>query len=504
MRRAVRSESAWRFILLLLPDLRQPECKIRKSPSLMQANPDSPAPTAASPALRRGLFLLAGDLFAFPVAWVLAVTTAYWAGKADTGLFMPLASPAGVLFSLGAVLTVFVFALNGQYTLRSSYWEEVRLIWRNLVTLALFNFSLSFFIQVSYTRTVVVLAWGLTLLLVPLARLVVREALHRKGWWCLPALVVGDGQFALGAAQAIADERHLGLYVAARIDSTDAGSIEAKARALGCRTLVLAPEAGADQSLAKMINALHPWRFELFVVPPISGLPVQGLQAQHFLNNDTLMLRVRQNLFSRRSQWTKRLADITLASLALVVLSPLFAWVALRIWQEDRGPVLFTHRRIGRGGREFDFIKFRSMRSDADAALERWKIEQPALYSQYVANNFKLADDPRVLRTGRWIRRTSIDELPQLWNVLRGDMSLVGPRPLLARELNRYPADTLELYAQVRPGITGLWQVSGRSETTFAQRAELDAWYVRNWSLWLDWIILLKTFTVVATGRGAV
>ena len=466
--------------------------------------PDHPRVSGVA-SLRRAIFLLLGDLAAFPAAWALAVLLAYSTGRADFSLFMPLSSAAGVLFSLGAVLTVVVFALNGQYTLRSSYWEEVRVVWRNLVTLALFNFSLSFFIQVSYTRTVVILAWAFTLLLVPLARVLVRELLHRLGWWCLPALVVGQGRFAQGACEAIALERHLGLYVASSIEVSDAASIEAQARALGCRTLVLAPEAdGAASPLASLVNGLQSWRFELFVVPPITGLPVQGLQAQHFLSNDTLMLRVQQNLFSRRSQWTKRAADIALSCTALLLFAPLFAWVAFCIWREDGGPVLFTHKRIGHDGLEFDFIKFRSMRKNADEILDRWKTEQPSLYAQYVQNNFKLVADPRVLRTGRWIRRTSIDELPQLWNVLRGHMSLVGPRPLLARELDRYPPAAFALYAQVRPGITGLWQVSGRSETTFAQRAELDAWYVRNWSLWLDWVVLLKTVTVVATGRGAV
>ena len=472
--------------------------------------PETPSDKPRAPAgmltpfMRRALVLLAGDLAAFPLAWGMAVALASWVGRADFSLLMPLASPAGVLFSLGAVLAVVVFGLNGQYAQRNSYWEEVRLVWRNLAMLAMFNFSLSFFIQVAYTRTVVILAWGLTLLLVPLARVAARELLHRFGAWQLPALVVGRGRFAQGACDAIAQERHLGLRVVAMVAESSPGAIEAQARALGCRTLVLAPDADSGQPLAALVNSLHPWRFEIFVVPPISGLPVQGMQAQHFLSSDTLMLRLQQNLLSRRSQWLKRAMDIVLACIALVGLAPVFVWVAFSIWREDGGPVLFTHRRVGHGGQEFDFIKFRSMRRDADAMLESWKTTQPALYAEYVASNFKLANDPRVLRTGRWIRRSSIDELPQLWNVLRGDMSLVGPRPLLARELDRYDNAAMDLYAQVKPGITGLWQVSGRSETTFAQRAVLDAWYVRNWSLWLDWVVLLKTFSVVATGRGAV
>jgi undecaprenyl-phosphate galactose phosphotransferase len=244
-------------------------------------------------------------------------------------------------------------------------------------------------------------------------------------------------------------------------------------------------------------------RLEVFVVPAISGLPVQGIQAQHFLSSDTLMLRLQGSLFDPRSQHLKRGLDILLSILALLACAPILAWAAWCVWREDGSPVIYTTRRIGSGGREFDFIKFRSMVKNADAVLEAWKLEKPLLYAEF-QENFKLADDPRVLKCGKWLRRLSIDELPQLWNVLRGDMSMVGPRPFPQRELSRLPPDAIVLYKQVRPGITGLWQVSGRSDTTFDRRMELNNWYVRNWSLWLDWVVLLKTVRVVLSSRGAV
>jgi undecaprenyl-phosphate galactose phosphotransferase len=174
----------------------------------------------------------------------------------------------------------------------------------------------------------------------------------------------------------------------------------------------------------------------------------------------------------------------------------------LRIRSENGAPAIFAQERIGLDGRVFRFLKFRSMVRDAENILSRWRTERPELWDEYQRNNFKLRDDPRMLRVGRWIRRTSIDELPQLFNVLKGEMSLVGPRPLLGRELTIY-GDTIELYKQVRPGITGLWQISGRSETRFADRAAYDAWYVRNWSLWYDFVILLRTVKVVFLREGA-
>ena len=200
---------------------------------------------------------------------------------------------------------------------------------------------------------------------------------------------------------------------------------------------------------------------------------------------------------------TKRSLDIGASIALLLLLSPLMAWVCWKIWREDGGPVFYSHPRVGKGGRDFQFIKFRSMVKDADARLEAWRAAHPDLYRSYEDNNFKLEDDPRVLRVGNWIRATSIDELPQLWNVLRGDMSLVGPRPLLQLQFPVYDAEARVLYEAVLPGITGLWQVSGRSDTSFAQRALMDIWYVRNWSLWVDWVILLKTVHVVLSRRGA-
>ena len=138
---------------------------------------------------------------------------------------------------------------------------------------------------------------------------------------------------------------------------------------------------------------------------------------------------------------------------------------------------------------------------DAESRLRQYLTTHPELHAEY-QRNFKLRDDPRVTRIGRLLRRTSLDELPQLFNVLRGQMSLVGPRPLLDRELECY-GDGFALYRQVHPGITGLWQTSGRSETTFAERASLDAWYVKNWSLWYDIVILLRTVKVVFWREGA-
>lgn len=202
-----------------------------------------------------------------------------------------------------------------------------------------------------------------------------------------------------------------------------------------------------------------------------------------------------------RFQWrVKRVFDIAAALSLLLVLSPLLAVLALLV-KHDGGPCMFGHTRVGMHGRTFRCLKFRSMICNADSVLKNLLASDPAARAEWEKDQ-KLRNDVRVTRFGRFMRRTSLDELPQLWNVLRGDMSLVGPRPVVEKELRRY-GDAAVYYLRVLPGITGLWQVSGRNETDYDQRVSLDISYVKNWSFAGDLRILFRTFGVVFGGRGA-
>ena len=468
----------------------------------------------------RAVVLLLADLAAFPVAWFASIAIAIPFSRAALEDFYPLTSLGGTVYSVMSVLVVLALAFNGQYSRRAAYWEEVGVIWRHLAMAALLQFALNFFVQVSFTRVVMLLAWSFVLVTVPVGRLVARELLLRLGWWRRKALVVGDGESARQACIAMRHERHMGIEVAGLATTSDhvpwaaefAPGVEIHAAAegidnvavkLGCEVIMVALDRDGAPQAERITRALRDRAFEIFVIPPMHGLPVQGMQALHFFSNDVLFLRLQYRLLSPGARLIKRSIDVVVSALLLAALSPLMALVAWRIWREDGGPVFYTHPRVGKEGEDFAFIKFRSMVRNADETLHNWRTDKPELFERYESSNFKLADDPRVLKVGQWIRRSSIDELPQLWNVLRGDMSLVGPRPLLRRELSRYDASAMTLYEQVLPGITGLWQVSGRSDTTFLQRANMDTWYVRNWSLWVDWVILLKTFRVVFSARGA-
>lgn len=199
---------------------------------------------------------------------------------------------------------------------------------------------------------------------------------------------------------------------------------------------------------------------------------------------------------------SKRVFDIVFASVLAVFFSPFIIGVAAIIWFADRRKILFAHERIGLNGQTFKCLKFRTMCLDADEKLEQLLRTDPQARAEWEQSQ-KLTDDPRITRVGEILRKTSLDELPQLWNVLRGDMSMVGPRPIVADEAKHYGAVFAE-YKSVLPGLTGAWQVSGRSDTTYEERVALDADYIRNASLFLDMKIVLKTVRVVIAGKGAV
>jgi exopolysaccharide biosynthesis polyprenyl glycosylphosphotransferase len=213
--------------------------------------------------------------------------------------------------------------------------------------------------------------------------------------------------------------------------------------------------------------------------------------------NGIPLLSVRDTAIHGWNLLLKRALDVMIAGTALLLLAPLLGLIALAIRLDSPGPILFRQRRVGRGETTFDLLKFRSMHQNAERV-----VHELMAINEATGPLFKSRRDPRVTRVGRVLRRWSLDELPQLWNVLRGEMSLVGPRPPLPREVAQYePYHRRRL--TVAPGLTGLWQVSGRSELSFDEMVEMDIYYIENWSLGLDLRILLRTIPAVFRGRGA-
>jgi len=214
----------------------------------------------------------------------------------------------------------------------------------------------------------------------------------------------------------------------------------------------------------------------------ISGIPI---------------VRIQTSQLEGWQGYIKEIIDIILASLGLTFFLPLILLISLLIKLDSKGPVIFKHKRVGRYGKDIYVWKFRTMYEDADKILEM----NPKLKLEF-EKNFKLKDDPRITRVGKFLRKWSLDEIPQLFNILKGDMSIVGPRPVVRKELLKYGSFADEIL-RVKPGLTGLWQVSGRSDLDYARRVQLDLYYIQNWSLALDLKIILKTIPTVILRRGA-
>lgn len=473
------------------------------------------------------LVLMGGDLFALLLAFFLGRLGSWW--WSDLSLqdayftaWWQQMGPLRILVIIALVLgTLMAFSALGHYSQRKPFWDEVRQTWKVLLTAAAMDMIMGFLGKWTFSRVWVLTSWALTLLLVPVFRVQVKHALIRAGGWVRPTVILGTGRHALDAAAALRSEPLMGFEIIAFLappagDADVPSHLRLSDRAIPVLPLgedpqsalealrqphvVVALDGASLQAHQRLLQRLSRRYQDLNIVPAIGGLPILGLETTHFYSHEVLLLRVRNNLARRGPQIIKRLFDVLVASLLLLCLSPLLVYFLVAI-RRDGGEAIYGHRRVGRYGKSFVCYKFRSMVADSDAVLARLLETDPRARQEW-KRDFKLRNDPRVTPIGAFLRKTSLDELPQLWNVLKGDMSLVGPRPVVADELERY-GDEVDYYLEARPGITGLWQISGRNDVDYSYRVYLDSWYVKNWSLWYDIVILIKTVSVVFGRRGA-
>lgn len=264
--------------------------------------------------------------------------------------------------------------------------------------------------------------------------------------------------------------------------------------------VVLCPEDFDPAFQNEVIGQVKSVGARCAISPPTSGLSLYGLKPQYYFGYRIVLLESNSRLQTFAGRMAKTALDRVGAFIGLVLLSPVFLVLMSKV-KKDGGPAFYSQKRIGQNGKEFKCWKFRSMIVNADAVLQDYLAKDPEAAKEY-AKDFKLKNDPRITKVGHVLRRSSLDEIPQLYNVLIGEMSLVGPRPIVQAEVPYY-GDQLKYYMAVKPGITGLWQVSGRNDISYAQRVSLDAWYVENWSVWNDIVIVLKTIFVVLVRKGA-
>lgn len=397
------------------------------------------------------------------------------------------------------------FHARGHYRRRLPLWSSAQDIIVACMLALLTDGFLMFAFKTDFSRLWLGQAWLLTAMLLPLIRGFAVSILDARGLWRLPVVVVGGGEAAQNAAQALKAERSLGYEIVgvrplSAVESEGDGSWEALFAREQIQLVVLALSDMDLVGRSELIADLARRRLPFAVAPALQGLPVLGFDRLYFFSQDVMLLAARNNLAQPLSRGIKFVFDLLAASVLVTVLAPLFVLFAVLIMR-DGGPVVYGHSRIGRNGRPFNCLKFRTMAPDAERRLQQLLDADPEAAAEWQATR-KLKNDPRVTPVGRFLRASSLDELLQLFNVLRGDMSLVGPRPVTVDELALYGRD-VSYYLETRPGMTGLWQISGRNEVTYEERVRLDVWYVKNWTLWHDIAILVRTIPVVWRRVGA-
>lgn len=364
----------------------------------------------------------------------------------------------------------------------------------------------------SYLRPTLLVAIVVSVVLVPLLRMCARLVFADKAWWGHPAVVFGPYEKSQAMAEVLRTNPGLGLKPVAIVHdefegepgllqripvlrSTDLPSITGDQ---GSMYAIVMP--GVDRTTCAVLQRASSTFSHILAVPELppfgSNLWISSRAMGGFIG-----LEMKRRLLQPQHLLAKRVLDVTLAAATSLIFSPLLAGIAIAIWSGSDGPVLYRQWRIGRQGSRFLAYKFRTMLRDSDERLQTYLAQNPEARTEWERDH-KLKHDPRITAIGRFLRKTSLDELPQLWNVLRGEMSLVGPRPIVDAEIPRYGA-SFGLYTSVLGGLTGLWQVSGRNNTSYSERVRLDEYYVRNWSVWLDLYILCRTVTTVLLRKGA-
>ncbi|MDR3639984.1 MAG: undecaprenyl-phosphate galactose phosphotransferase WbaP [Humidesulfovibrio sp.] len=403
-------------------------------------------------------------------------------------------------------LYILVIASFGGYDMLLSQPQELRATSLGTIFIIAVLSSVTFWMRFSFShsRAVLLIGGSILLVLLPTAHYGAKRFFSRYAWWGFPTVFYVFEKKETHYIRLIMQRLHVCLrpvlLLRHREDSIDGETVEGIAvldgteylsrpgqRLDGIFIFLGYPQLGSG---ARTVLRRAERRFTRTIILHES-LNFGNQWAKPVDMGHHLGLEVVQRLLDGKRLAAKRLVDLALSVLLLVLLSPLLLLLATAIVSTSPGPVFFRHNRMGRGGKPFRAWKFRTMVSNASAVLQKLLDADPALREEWETNQ-KLAKDPRITPIGRLLRRTSLDELPQLFNVLAGDMSLIGPRPIVAAELKKY-GERYEMVSRVRPGMTGLWQVSGRSSLPYEMRVELDTYYIKNWSFWLDLYIMLKT-----------
>ena len=420
-------------------------------------------------------------------------------------------------FIIVPIVFLVTLYLNGSYQIDKPYWDKVKTVFRSVTIGVIAAIVLMYTGHVTndVSRLFVGFSYIFIMLFITVFRFISHKILTAFQILYIPVLLVGAGKTAELVNKSLQRMPVSYYKIIGYVDDNPKSSIIAKEysclgafsdvenviKDTGVQTVLICAPGLESKKLVALINRLQLLVKRVAFVPELFGLPTSNISARGMMEEQAVILRVQNNLARKSNRIMKRIFHIVVTVCGGIFILPFMLIIAIIIYLDSGGPIIYKQKRVGRNGKEFNFYKFRSMVKNADTILEEYLNTHEDEKKEW-QKNFKLKNDPRVTKIGKIIRKTSIDELPQLWNVLIGDMSLVGPRPLLPNEVERY-SSYIEDYKLVLPGLTGVWQVSGRSDTTFEERVIMDSWYIHNWSVWIDIVYLLKTVLVVVKSKGA-
>lgn len=458
------------------------------------------------------LIFALGDYAALAVAGVLAV---YLRNCFMTYNTFRL-SMAYLFLWLPMVFMFFIF-YSGLYGRRMLIYRMVERLFFACLEGAVLSIILMFFAQVSgqVSRFFVLAYLVIAFVLLAIVRVILSKAMKKVKAFQIPVLIVGAGQTAELVVRQILHDSGMRYRVVGFLEDRHPvdtmlhgfpvlggfGNMEEVIQETGVHTVLIAAPGLPQDDLSSLIYRAQSLVKQVDVIPNLVAVPMSNVTAESFFDAKIMVLHIRNNLASPWNQMLKRLYDIVLSFIGIVILLPFFLILGILIKIDSPGPCIYKRWVVGKNKHKFGFYKFRTMCINADEVLRdllNSNQEAREEFNKY----YKLRDDPRITRLGKFLRKTSLDELPQLFNVLLGQMSLIGPRPITENEVPRYGNYIYE-YFKVRPGISGLWQVSGRSNIDYQERVQMDTWYVHNWSVWLDMVLLWRTVAVVVKHKGA-
>ena len=466
------------------------------------------------------------ERYIYPVLFILldyaAILAAEYGALGITDLIDPrqtLPYHIGTSYMYGWMPLIYIIFLGRSRAYREMQpmLDTVRSVFHSVGFGAITTIVMLYFVapHLLSSRLFLVLDFLLMLLFIYAVRIITCILLKRFHLFYVPVILIGAGHTAEHVLRFFHDDlgyRYdiLGIIDDAPISSLVRerfllyGNIDQASQIIKDtrvqQVIICAPGLEKDK-LTTLIEKIQPLVRNISFIPDLIGAPMSSVEPQMLYDEQIMMLTLRNNLARRRNRIYKRAFDLIATICGGLLISPILLGIAIASAISNHGHVFFAHRRIGKNGKEFYCYKFQSMVPDAEAKLEEYLKTHPEARKEW-EETFKLTNDPRVTKLGAFLRKTSLDELPQLWNVIKGDMSLVGPRPIVKKEIPRYGKRFKE-YCSVLPGITGMWQASGRSDTTYAERVAMDTWYVHNWSVWLDIMYLAKTFGAVIHSKGA-